>query len=85
MKNTDRHFGGAGLEDPRNARVAHHGERLALCLEPREHFAGVEAGADNLYGNAAADGARFFSLVDGAHSSLTQQLEHAVGPDVLRQ
>ena len=48
-------FGGAGVEDPGDVLVVHHGQGLALGLEAGDDLAAVHAGLDDLERDLAAD------------------------------
>src|SRR5690606_11463005 len=63
--------------------MVHHRERLPLRVEAGEHFGGSHPLLDDLYRNAATNGAEFFSLVDDPHAALSEHLENAIWPDAL--
>ena len=73
--------GGAGVEDAGDARVIHGREHLSLGFESRDDAIGVEAAADELERNLAADGVGLPGAVDGAHPALAQHGHRLVGPD----
>ena len=75
--------GGPGVEDPGDVGVVHHGERLALGLEAREHLAGVHAGLDHLEGDHAGDGAALLGHPDRAEAALADLLAQGVGADLV--
>jgi hypothetical protein len=69
----------AGIEHPCDVRVVHHGQRLALGLESRQHLLGVHARLDQLQGDAAPDRLGLLGLPDLPHAALADQLDQAVG------
>jgi len=71
----------AGVEHPRDVRVVHQGEGLALGLEPGEHGLRVHTGPDDLERDGPADGLLLLGHVDDAHAPLADPLEQLVGPD----
>ncbi len=74
-------FGRPGVEDPGDVRVVHHGEGLALGLEPGDDLIAVHAGLDDLERDLATDGLLLLGHVDDAHAALADLLEQLVGTD----
>src|SRR5262249_49669942 len=73
----------AGVEDLRDAPVAHQGERLTLRLEAGEHLRAVETGPEPLQGDAASDRLLLLRLPDDPHAALAEDPEEEVGSDPL--
>ena len=73
--------GRAGVEDPGDAGVVHHGQGLPLGVEAGDHPAGVHAQLDDLQGDAPAQGLGLLGLEDLAHAALAQAAHQAVGAD----
>ena len=61
--------------------MIHHGQGLALCLEPRDHLLAVHAGFDDLERNFAAYRMLLLGHVDDAHAAFTNLLEQLVRSD----
>src|SRR5262249_14745799 len=67
--------GGAGVKDPGNVLVVHHGQRLTLGLEAGDDLGTVHARLDDLEGNAAMDGFMLLGHVDYAESAFADLLQ----------
>ena len=77
-------LGGPVVEGPRYVRVIHHGEGLALGLEPGDHLAGIHAELDDLQGHPTFDRMFLLRLEDRTEASFADALEDLVGPDCSR-
>ncbi len=75
--------GGAGVEDLGNAGMIHHGQRLPLGSESREHFLGVHARLDDLQRYPTLDRLTLVGDIDNAHAALADLLPQLVGPDAM--
>src|SRR5262245_28725430 len=71
-----------GIEDLRDARMTHDGERLTLRLEPRDDFAAVHAQLDDLEGHAAYDRRGLLGEIDLPDRAFSNGLEHFVWADL---
>ena len=72
--------GRAGIENPRDVGVVHHGQRLTFGFEPGHHLSAVHAQLDDFERHAPLDGCDLVSHPDFPESSLAdllQQLEVA--------
>ena len=75
--------GGSGIQHPRDIRVLHPRQRLALRREAREHLFGVHAGLDDLHGDPAADRRLLLGHPDHAKPAFPDFLKQLVGADPL--
>ena len=73
--------GGAGVEDPRDVRVVHQGQGLALGLEAGDDLLGVHARLDDLERDLAMDRALLLGEEDDAHAALAELADDRVGAD----
>ena len=73
--------GGAGVEDPRDARVLHQGQGLALGLEAGDDLLGVHPRLDDLQRDLAVDRSLLLGEEDDAHAALAELADDRVGAD----
>src|SRR5205814_8953994 len=71
------------VEDPRDVRVVHHGECLALVAKAGEHLAGVHTELHNFESHTPANGFKLLGEINGAHTALAQRLDDPVAAEVL--
>src|SRR5262249_24526640 len=71
----------AAVEDLRDVGMIEEGQRLALGLEARDHFARVHAELDELEGDTTADGPLLLCFVDLAHAAGAELLDQDVVAD----
>jgi len=69
------------VEDARDPRVVHHGERLPLGVEPRDDLARVHPELDDLERHLAAHRLFLLGAEDPAEASLAEDLDQPVRPD----
>ena len=74
-------FGCAGVEHPGDVGVVHHGQGLALGLEPGDDLFRVHPRLDDLQSHLAAHGALLLGHVDDAHAPLADLLQQLVRAD----
>ena len=74
-------LGGTGIVDLGDARVIHHGQRLALGLEPGDHLMRVHAELDYLEGDQARHPFGLLGLPDGAKAALANLLDKLIAPN----
>ncbi len=74
-------FGGPGVVDAGDVGMVHHGQCLALGLEPGDDLLRVHARFDDLQGHFAADGVHLLGQVDDSHAPLANLLHQLVGAD----
>ena len=67
--------GGAGVEHFGDVRVIHHGERLPLGFEPREHGLRIHSSLDELHGHGSLHRLGLLGHPHGAHATLTDLLD----------
>ena len=77
-------FGRIGGEHPRDAAVAHGGERPSLQLEPRYDLAAVHSQLDDLQRHLAPHRLHLLGDVDRSHAALAEDVEHPVRSDPFR-
>ena len=70
--------GGAGVVHPGDVGVVHDRQGLALGLEAADEGFGIEAGLQELEGDAALDRLELFGLVDQTHPSFAQKAKDPV-------
>ena len=73
--------GGPGVEDFGDVGGIHHGQGLTFRFETGDDLFGVHAQLDDLQGHLAGDRFSLFGHVNGAHTTLTDTLEHFVSSD----
>ena len=73
--------GGTHVENPRDVRVVHHGQRLAFLFEPGEHVFRIHPEADDFQGDAPPHRFLLFREIDHAAASFTEPGQQAVGAD----
>ena len=72
-------IGCAGVEHFGDVGVIHHGQGLTLRLKAGHDLLGVHPEFDDLQSNPTADGLFLFGEIDGAHATLADDFEDAVG------
>jgi hypothetical protein len=76
--------GGARVVDPRDPRMIHQRQHLALMLETESVAAGRAPRTDDLEGHPAVERLALLAQVDRAHAALAEQAQDGVMPDPLR-
>ena len=69
------------IEHPRDARMIHHGERLALHLEAGDDLPVIETHTDQLESHLPFHGGFLLRLIDHAATALAQAADQAVATD----
>ena len=73
--------GNTSLQDARNVRIVHQGERLSLCIETPKHPARVHPQLDELNGDPPSQRLVLLAKIDAAHPTLTELPDDAVRTD----
>src|SRR5438105_2832069 len=74
-------FSCAGIQDPGDIGMIHHGQGLALGFEPGDHTAGIHAEFDYLERHTAADWLSLFGHIDYAAAAFPELFTNLVMPD----
>ena len=74
---------GARVEDSRDIRVVHHGQRLTLIGEAGEYLASVHAEFYYFEGHKATNGLKLLSQIHSAHAPFAQRSKDLIAPEVV--
>ena len=69
------------VENSRDCRVIHHGQRLPFGLKPCDDLFGIHPGLDHFQRDLSTDGVLLFGQPDNAHAAFAERLEQTVRTD----